>query len=283
MQEHAMQQIASQGMGPVQKEDKPAHAHVHAHAILAAFSDQSVEEKRMGVVFRMAVGDGRITAGQLEEELRAAINMAAEADKIAGFKAPEGAKGQAKYGPKRASMNTVSSTVRQVWGALVHCNLSAETTSDGQKRDPSTIIKQSTGFAYAVKAARKALKDHGIDWRGAPLPSEGQKQASAEARAKQQEMDKYASEFPIRAGETIADFQKRQAVAVEINLLTNEKEREETLVSEQAEKLVKEYGISLCTCIADKLYEMWEKHVKEEQAKSPQAPGVDSEETGETV
>lgn len=270
--EHAMQQIASQGMGPVQKEDKPAHAHVHAHAILAAFSDQSVEERRMGVVFRMAVGDARLTAGQLEDELRAAVAMAAEADKNAGFKVPEGAKGQAKYGPKRASMNTVSSTVRQVWGALVHCNLASETTSDGQRRDPSTVIKPSTGFAYAVKAARKALKDHGIDWRGSPLPSEGQKQASAEAKAQQQEMDKYASEHPMRAGETIAEFQERQRQAVEIRLLNSAKERDEKTVLEAAESIWKDLGPELASMVADALYDKWNAYAAAEAEKAKPVP-----------
>lgn len=257
---HALADIADQGMLPVSKQENPAHAHVHAHAILAAFSDQTVEEKRMAVVFRMAIGDSRLTSGQLEEELRAALKMASENDKNNGWKAPEGAKGAALYGPKRASMNTVSSTIRQVWGALSHCNLAATHTSDGQGRP--NALKPSTSFAFAVKEARKALKEHQIDWRGAPLPTEDQKAAVGASKALADEMAAYAKEYPIRAGETIADFQKRQALAVEIRLIEGEKEREEAAVKEAAENLIKAHGLEMCTLIADLLYAQWEEHVK---------------------
>ena len=272
---HALQTIAQEGQTAIRKEDNPAHAHVHAHAILSAFSDSSVEERRMAVVWRMAMGDSRLTSGQLEEEIKYALSMAAEADKNAGFRPKEGAKGSEKYGPKRASMNTISSQIRQVWGGLTHCNLGSERTSDGMPQTP--VIRQTTGFAFAVKQAREALKRHAIDWRGTALPSEEQKKQSAETRAQQAEMDKYASEFPMRAGETIADFQQRQRQAVEIRLLESAKEREEKTVEEAAQGVWKALGAELSSMVADRLYELWNKHVEEESKKGQATPAPEGE------
>lgn len=273
--QHAMQTIQQEGQTPVVKDEQPAHAHVHAHSILAAFGDQTVEEKRMQCVWRMAVGDGRLTAGQLEEEIRYAQKLATEVDKTNGFKPKENAKGQEKYGPKRASMNTIGSSIRQVWGALTHCGLGSERTSDGLPKEPA--LKQSTGFAFAVKRSREALKQHNIDWRGAPLPSDEQKQQNAAARLQQDEMDKYASEFPMRAGETIAAFQERQRQAVEIRLVNSTKEREEKLVSDMAGEVWQSLGPELASMVADMLYDKWNKYAEEEAKKAQATPAPEGE------
>lgn len=264
--EHALQTIAEEGLLPVSKQDKPAHAHIHAHAILAAFGDTATEERRMAVVYRMALGDSRLTCGQLEEELKAALKLASENDKNNGWIAPAGAKGQALYGPKRASMNTVSSCIRQVWGALSHCGIGSATTSDGQHK--AKHVNASTPFSFALKEARKALKAQGIDWRGAPLPTEDQKAASEASKAVAAEMNAYAREFPLRAGETIAEFQARQAIAVEIRLLDSEKEREEAAVAAAADKLIKAHGLEFCTLIADMLYVRWNEYAEAQQGKA---------------
>lgn len=263
--EHALQTIANQGMGPISKQDKPAHAHIHAHAILAAFGDTATEERRMAVVYRMALGDSRLTCGQLEEELKAALKLASENDKNNGFIPPVGAKGQALYGPKRASMNTVSSCIRQVWGALSHCGIGQSIKSDGAAN--AKHISASTPFSFALKEARKALKEQGIDWRGAPLPTEDQKAASEASKAVAAEMNTYARQFPLCAGETIAQFQARQAIAVEIRLLDSEKEREEAAVQAAADKLIKAHGLEFCTLIADALYAKWNEHVDTQQGQ----------------
>ncbi len=262
---HAMADIAEQGMLPISKQGQPAHAHIHAHAILAAFSDQANEERRMAVVFRMALGDARLTSGQLEEELKAALKLASENDKNNGWVPPIGAKGQALYGPKRASMNTVSSCIRQVWGALSHCGIGQATTSDGAHK--VTSVTASTPFSFALKEARRALKEQKIDWRGAPLPTEDQKAVSEASKAIAAEMNAYMKEHPLKAGETIADFQKRQALAVEIRLMEGG-EVEKKAVKAAADKLIKAHGLEFCTLIADALYAAWNEHVDTQQGNT---------------
>lgn len=261
---HAMQEIAQAGMAQVQKEDKPAHAHIHAHAIFAAFAgDNSVEERRLNTVMRMAIGDSRLTSGQLEDEIAAALRMASEADKTAGFKAKDDAKGQDKYGPKRASMNTVSSEIRQVWGAMVHCAITADRTSDGMAREP--LVSTKTGFSKAVAVARKALKDHGIKWDGAKVTPKEVKEAAALAHAKVDEEAAYATEFPQQQGETIADFQQRQTVAVELRLLAKQEAARKEAIKVLCDKLVKDHGLEMCVELADVLYARWEDHAAAQQ------------------
>lgn len=261
---HALQEIASQGLTPVTREDMPAHAHVHAHAIFAAFGgDNVVEERRLSTVLKMAIGDHRLTSGQLEDEIAAALRMASDADKNAGFVPAADAKGQDKYGPKRASMNTVSSQIRQVWGALVHCAIASDRTSDGMAREPMVSVK--TGFSKATAVARKALKDHGIKWDGAKVTPKEVKQAAAEAHAKVDEEAAYTTENPQMQGETIADFNKRRDLAVELRLLAKKEAAAKEAIKEACDKLVKDHGLEMCVEIADVLYERWNVYAAEQQ------------------
>lgn len=264
----AMGHIADQGVSQVNK----THALItgrlsFAAEVLSVFTDQTVEQRRLDVVWNAALGQNRLTVTQLEDELKTAAKLAADADKTAGFVAPEGAKGQEKYGPKRASMNTVASQIRQVWGALAHTNAAQDRSNDGAKRTPD--LTRGMGFAKATSVARACLKGHGITWDGAPAKSAEEKEQQSEAKATNDAMAMYAKEFPMRAGETIADFQARQALAVEITLLEGAKARHEAMIAAAVADILKKYSLEDAALIAEAIAEKWNASLEE---PAPEAP-----------
>lgn len=267
----SMGHVADMGVTPVNKTHALITGRISfAAEVLSVFTDQTVEQRRLDIVWNAALGQNRLTVSQLEEELKTAAKLAAEADKTAGFVPPEGAKGQEKYGPKRASMNTVASQIRQVWGALAHTNAAQDRSNDGAPRKPD--ITRDMGFAKATSVARACLKGHGITWDGAPAKSQEEKEQQAEAKAAQDAMATYAKEFPMRAGETIADFQSRQALAVEISLLEGAKARHEAMIDAAVEDILKKYSLEDAAMIAEKIAEKWNAQFKQTTEEPAPAP-----------
>lgn len=269
--QHAMQTIAQYGMQPAGKVDRESH--FIAHRLLAVFVNDESEAARIDTVRSMAIGEARITAQQLDDELTTAAKLADEADKLAGFKPAEGAKGQDKYGPKRASLNSIASQIRQLWGAMVHCNACGGVSDDGEMIAPK--IPEGMGFVRAVGVARTMLKAQGIKWDGTEKPSE-ELQAIADASIALQRAKVQAAKLaPQKAGETIADFQTRIDAEAEKILAKDASDKRESQIAKAVKGLIESLGLEDAAEVAARITAQWEEKALEGMAKAEgQGDGV---------
>lgn len=246
MSMHALQVIEETGSKPMEKaQTATVQAHHVAHTIFAQFATEGQESQtRVELVRSWAIGDERLTWDQLTSELNAAIVMASEADTRNGWTAPEGAKGAAKYGPRRATLNTKTSEIRTLWGALVHCNAGAEVTSDGEACKP--VIPHGMGFAQAVVQARNTLKAHGVKPDGSRVLSDVEKAGITAAQVDADAKMAFIKANPQQAGETLETYSARIEAGMGKERYKILMEGQKAVVAKVCDKLVKDYGFDDC-------------------------------------
>lgn len=215
--------------------------------LYAAFADTSADTKRVSVVFGAAKLEG-FDSEALADNLKAACKMADDADIREGFKPAEGATGQAKYGPRRSSMNARSSEIRQLFGALTN----------------GASLSPEMGWAKAVKEARTYLKESGIQWDGAKALSGEEKNAKADLALSKSVRDEWMENHPQKAGESIRQYTERMLQACEILVVEAQQVENQKTLQKAADKLVEKHGIAFCGDLALLLAEMFNKSVEEQ-------------------
>lgn len=136
-----------------------------------------------------------MTCDQFASAVKDAQSIADNTDAACGFKAPEGAKGADKYGPKRLVLNARMSEAKALFGAY--------------KQNPS-VLKEK-GYWAALKAARDLLDSKGIKWDGTPKPTDADKKAAKVRHASDAALKEAQKLNPQEAGESMKDYILRVA------------------------------------------------------------------------
>ena len=232
-----------------------------ANDLYAVFANDTGEQRKFSVIFDAAL-NVKFTPQEMDDNLKAAQTMADEADKRDGFTPAVGAKGTAKYGPKRQAMNVRSSEIRQLFGALLFTNIAATHADDGHEVTPK--VTKDTGFTAGVKLARQALKENGINWDNTPVLTPTQKTHIQAAKLEGDVKAKWIAAHPQEAGESMRDYAERMEEA----LLD---ETAKALAGAQAEKVkamaaafIKKHGLDFAAEVAQAIITQYNETVAEE-------------------
>lgn len=167
----------------------------YATSLVEQFTADAGVTTKLTLLKEMA---NNLTCEQFKDEAKKAQNIADTMDAAAGFKKPEGAKGQEAYGTVRQVLNSRLSEAKALFGVF--------------KASPDTLKEK--GYAPALKAARAYLKSQGIKWDGSTAPTDAQKDAKATKEALASVMETVAQE----AGESLKDYLLRCEALVETEL-----------------------------------------------------------------
>jgi len=223
-----MQQIAEQGAQPITSVGKTLTVGkpTAGFTLFEAFAISAQVDARTQALVSLAK-DG-LSIQEFDIAVALSISHAKAADELAGFKAPEGAKGRDKYGPKQNTMVQRATEMRQIFGylKLTHAEMHAG------------------GYLETLKTARTYLKEKKVDWKGAPLPTDSDKAKKArleglEAARKQALVD-VQQEDEETAG---AYFERVEAHAKKLIEEAAVKENEAKIIK-VCEGLVKTWDIS---------------------------------------
>jgi len=203
--EHPMTAIADAGAEPMSKAAPTSHTHTDvAITLLAQFGQAESTQSRVEALFYMA-GDG-LTCEEFDECMQDALKRAKEADKAAGWKPADDAKGRDVYGPRQSSLASNASNARQVFGCL---KLSPDAIC---KAGPSGIMYSDLfpNFSQAYKLAVAELNRLKVNWKGQAI-------TILEAAAKAKKANSAAIDLetaakldnPQQPGETIEQWEAR--------------------------------------------------------------------------
>lgn len=177
-----------------------ASGHVNYGAeLVSLFADETQEQTK---VQRLAAMAASITTGEFSEAIKKAKEIATTIDAAQGFKAPEGAKGTALYGPKRALLNARMSEAKRVFGVF--------------KQAPD-VLKEK-GYWPAVNAARQWLDANGKTWDGNTAETAEAKKARKQQATEAAAMTQTMLDNPMVAGETRADYLQRIQATMSENI-----------------------------------------------------------------
>jgi hypothetical protein len=162
-------------------------------------------------IIRMA---SALTCEQFRAECEKAQEIATSTDAACGFKAPEGAKGTEKYGPKRRTINTRLSEAKQIFGCA--------------KLDLSKVIER--GYWSALQSAKDTLGEKGLKWDGQKAPTKEQRAAQRDNKESLEAFALAQKILPQHAGESIKQWTERVAIKAEAL-------KEQMLVDDLVEKI----------------------------------------------
>lgn len=189
--EHALVKIEQNAPASLEKQTPPTHAtHSAAHTLVEMFTDEASDATKVNQLRNMATA---MTCDEFAKAIKAAKDMADAIDSANGFKKPEGAKGQAAYGPKRQLMNARSSEAKRIFGVA--------------KQAPD-VLKEK-GYWPAVNAARSWLDSNGKTWDGNTAETGEAKAARKAAEVVSAARNKVMLDNPQKMGETRLDYLTR--------------------------------------------------------------------------
>ena len=207
-----------------------------AHMLVTQFAVAESTQARTVAIWNTAKV---LTCAEFDTALAEALKIAAKNDKLAGWVAPEDAKGRAKYGPTQSSLATLASQCRQVFGA---CKIDPECIVS----IPDGAIVQTDLFpnwskAYAL--AQKFLSDKGIDWQGNNVESVKAARKTKQATTENAEvMAEVMSAHPQNPGETMADYMARIAEHVDAAQAAAAEKATSVAAKKELTRLIKVYG-----------------------------------------
>jgi hypothetical protein len=240
VKDHPLAAIAAAGAEQFESSaNKQATTHAQvALELLDQFGQAESTQSRVQCLFFMAT-DG-LTCEEFDECMADALTRAKQADKAAGFKAADDAKGRDLYGPRQSSLASNASNARQVFGCF---KVSPEAIV---KAGPSGVMHTDLfpNFSNAYGKAVAELRRLGVNWKGQPV-------SVIEQAAKQKKANNAAVDIetaaklanPQQAGETIEQWEAR----IEALLPEFEQAATDAAASDAGEKLHK----SLCKKYGD--------------------------------
>lgn len=220
-----------------------------------------------------------------------AIELAADADRLSGWKPATGAKGRGKYGPKELTMRTKSYERMAIFGAM-RLNLAAivSVPADGGVFNEDTLPT----FDLALAKAKEYLRSANLNWEGTgkakltgtirvqKLLQSSIQQSTEQAIAKNPRLlkgDPGADGKPVEKDETMPEYWARLGQIVEQDSTVQLDANENKFADEAAAKIMTEYGVAMAQRIADKISAAIAHPVNmSAPASEPQAPseGTDS-------
>jgi hypothetical protein len=161
-----------------------AAGHINVGAeLVSLFADETQEQTKVTKLAEMA---STLTTAEFSDGIKKAKDIADTIDAAQGFKKPEGAKGQANYGPKRQLLNARMSEAKRVFGVF--------------KQAPD-VLKEK-GYWPAVNAARQWLEANGKTWDGNTAETADAKKARKQQATEAAAMTATMLEHKQEAGET---------------------------------------------------------------------------------
>lgn len=189
--EHALVKIEQNAPAASVQQPPVSHAaHSAAQELVEMFADDSAEAAKVDKLRNMATA---MTCDEFAKAIKAAKDLADTIDSANGFKKPEGAKGQAAYGPKRQLINARSSEAKRIFGVA--------------KQSPDTLKEK--GYWAALSAARQWLDTNGKTWDGNTAETAEAKATRKEAEAVSAARTKVMLDNPQKMGETRLDYLTR--------------------------------------------------------------------------
>lgn len=168
----------------------------HAAVLLATFAAVDEGVNKLDAIRGML----ELTVEEFNAEVKKAQELADTEDKANGFVSVEKTKILTeRYGKRRLCINTRTSEMRQLFGAFKH----------GYKADEQP-------YGAALIGAREYLKDHGIKWDGAKIPTDTEKAQATERNAKLAALGEVMKGHPQQEGESFGDYTKRLEGEIEI-------------------------------------------------------------------
>ena len=192
-------------------------------ALVEMFADESGEATKVKQLQAMAQV---ITCTEFAGAVKHAKDIADATDSANGFTKPEGAKGQACYGPKRQLLNARMSEAKRVFGVA--------------KLAPE-VLKEK-GYWAAVNTARMWLETNGKTWDGQVVESAESKQARKHDALRTGAIAKAMNENPQEKGEERADWLARIDAIMTGNIAKMESEVFEARVKTIEASLRKQFG-----------------------------------------
>lgn len=261
MKEHVLETLPSKVSPEAMNTGAPVSLRTgsvnHGVTLFETFGDESAEQGKVNTIRQMAIDYG-LTCEEFAKHCNHAIEMADASDKANGFQPSEGAKGLAKYGPKRKVMSTRLSEARILFGAT--------------KQDQN--LTKEMGYWKAVAAARDYLDNKNIKWNGERKPTTQEKQASKDAAVQMSALQDVMKVNPMKPGESIKDYNERMAELVDKAIEDKRQEAANEVVATLLKKLEEKHSPEILLSLADAIF------VKYELANEGE-PSTDSE--GENV
>lgn len=239
VKDHPMATIAAGGAEQFESSaNKQATTHAQvAIELLDQFGQAESTQTRVMSLFYIAT-DG-LTCEEFDECMADALTRAKQADKAAGWKPAEGAKGRDLYGPRQSSLASNASNARQVFGCF---KVSPDAIA---KPGPSGVMHSDLfpNFSAAYRMAVAELNRLKVNWKGQAV-------SVMEAAAKTKKANNAAIDIetaaklanPQQAGETIEQWEAR----IEALLPEFEQAATDSAASDAGAKLfkslVKKYG-----------------------------------------
>jgi hypothetical protein len=158
--------------------------------------------------------------------LKKAKELADTIDAANGFSKPEGAKGQANYGPKRQVLNSRLTEARRIFGVL--------------KQAPSVLT--GVGYWAGVAKARKWLADNGKTWDGDNILDDATKAKRAAVELETAALASVVADIPQKEGETRLDYLQRIDKAAQVQKAVLQGMALEDRVKKIAASMLKQFG-----------------------------------------
>jgi hypothetical protein len=237
---------------PITKAPPSQHSlHSLAAGLLSVFGKAETNDKTRFLIQAALEG---YTYAEFSEAMRKAQSMAAEADRLSGWK-KDGKKGRSAYGPKESSFAQRASEKRQVFGVakqnMGHLVPTFSTRADGKVIYNPDIIPS---WDQALILSRAWLKDKGLAWDGQKVDDlRKQKEHKVELEADKKAVDAAMQEYPREQNEPMRDYLLRIEKTVEENKTLMALESLEQALDTAAAKIVQEWGLANAMSIAEKI------------------------------
>lgn len=252
-------QIADFALTPVTKQAPQQNTSVAlaAKSLFEVFGSTG-ENKSTRVLVDLVLGG--LTYEEYNDAEKAALKLAAEYDKLAGWEPKEGVKGRGAYGPKQSSMASRASERRQVFGAIKQGGVSLLVSLP-----PSGVVNYDTlpVFSQAVQKAREYLRnptgapkgeEQPVDWTGRPTEDKRREKADlAEAALSDKVVNSLRAKLPKDKEETQAAWMLRLLDSEEYASAMEEAQSKSqaALVAKVYAALVKEHGQDFVFALGD--------------------------------
>lgn len=211
----------------------------HAVTLFETFCNEEQEQTKVSTLRGMV----HLTCQEFQTFCAGAVEMADAADKASGFQPKEGAKGTAKYGPKRTVLNSRLSEARLIFGAT--------------KMDAG--VTKEVGYWKALAASRSYLDEKGLKWNGERKLSKEEKGNKQVAKLNLKAMEEVMTLYPMQAGESIKDYNERMAQLVDKTIEDLRIEQRNEQVEKIVAGLVEKYpDAEILLAVADRLFLKYE-------------------------
>jgi hypothetical protein len=225
----------------------------HASTLLEIYVSEETEDTKVKAIGRIA--EAGITCEEFAKSCKKAQEMADDLDKANGFKAPDDAKGQDLYGPKRRVLNQRLSEAKRLFGVF--------------KMQPDVLKER--GYWSALDAARTYLDQIGMKWDGTKQDTSESKANKNHAKLARKALEAVMVANPMQAGESIKTYNDRMSDMVEQTMEDMQEQAQQDAVNKVVKSLTEKHpDWNFLLAVADAIYQMDEQRTIAEESEHSQ-------------